>query len=253
MKPLTVQDLSKYLGPGLGLRKSKYLLEIPMPGIEGAKINVLARSAGFPERNITTSSLYHKGRKYNVRGETDYGSTYEVSIVDDSNMDIRRKFDEWLRIVDDSKPQNAGLFSGASYEASTGAALDMLKSGLGVANQIKRTLKNPVQDLGNFFMGSVDPALASPTAKYQTDINVWQLAGNGQTVYGYKLQNVFPSQIGIVTLDDGNINTLSEFNITFTFSEFIPLNGTSVPEQIFNTLLGTQGQNVLNGIQSVVK
>jgi len=253
MPSFTIQDLAKYLGPGLGLRRNKYLLEIPVPGVEGAKINVLARSAGFPERNITTSSLFNKGRKYNIRGETDYGSTYVVSIVDDSNMNIRRKFDEWLRLVDDSKPTNAGLFSGASYEASTGAALDLLKSGIGVANQIKRTTKNPIQDLGDFFMGSIDEGLAGAVARYQTDINIWQLAADGKTVYGYKLQNAFPSQMGIVTLDDGDANTLSEFSITFTFSEFIPLEGNSVPSQIFDVLIGTTGQDVLAGINSLVR
>ena len=232
----TINDLKKHLGPGLGLRKNKYLLEIPLPGIEGAKINVLARSAGFPERNITTTNLFHKGRQYNVRGETDYGSTYEVSIVDDSNMDIRRKFDDWLKLVDDPKPKNAGIFSGSSYEADTGAALDIIRSGLGVANEIKRTTKNPIQELGNFFLGSVDEGLAAAAARYQTDINVWQLAANGQTVYGYKLQNAFPSQIGIVTLDDANPNTLSEFSINFTFSEFIPLTGDHVPTQVLDVL-----------------
>ena len=80
----TITDLKKHLGPGLGLRKNKYLIEIPVPGIEGRTLNILCRSAGLPERTITTQSLWHKGRKYNVRGETDYGGTYDVSILDDS-------------------------------------------------------------------------------------------------------------------------------------------------------------------------
>jgi len=249
----SIESLKKHLGPGLGLRKNKYMLEIPVPGIDGAKLNVLARSAGLPERTITTVNMFHKGRQYNVRGETDYGTTYDVSIVDDSNMDIRKRFDAWLKLIDDSKPANAGMFAGGSYETGIGQALDAIRSGVGLANQIKSFAKTPVSDATNFFLGVVDPGLATPTAKYQTDINIWQLSVTGDNVYGYKLQNAFPTQIGIVSLDDGNPNTLSEFTITFTFSEFVPLEGISPPSQIFDALIGTAGQDIKSGIETLVR
>jgi len=253
MASFTITDLKKYLGPGLGLRKNKYLLEIPIPGIEGSKINVLARSAGLPERTITTTSMYHKGRQYNVRGETDYGGSYEVSIVDDSNMDIRRQFDVWLKLVDNSRPKTSGLFSGASYENSLSDALGIVKSGMKVASVVKDAIKSPMETLGNFVMGAIDGAVAVAAPKYQTDINIWQLDGNSSKVYGYKIQNAFPSQIGIVTLDDDNPNTLSEFSVTFTFSEFTPLDGSSIPLQLLNTLVGTSGRDVLNGAKALLK
>jgi len=247
---LTIENLKKHLGPGLGLRKNKYLLEIPMPGLDGAKVNVLARSAGLPERNISTSSVFHKGRKYIVRGETDYIGTYEVSIVDDSNMDIRRKFDDWLKLIDDSKPANSGLFSAGSYETGIGAALNVLNSGINQVKNIKTALKDPMGTIGGFVLGAIDPGLASASAKYQTDINIWQLSGTGSKVYGYKIENAFPSQIGIVTLDDGNPNTLSEFSVTFSFSEFIPLDGTTVPQQVLSALVGDKGTNAVKGFKS---
>jgi len=249
----SIEDLKKHLGPGLGLRKNKYLLEIPVPGIEGAKLNVLARSAGLPERNITTSTIFHKGRKYNVRGETDYIGTYEVSIVDDSAMNIRRKFDDWLRLIDDSKPANAGLFSGASYETGVGSALDVIRSGVEAANQVKAAIKNPAEVIGGLFIGTVDPGQTAPSAEYQTDINIWQLSAIGDKIYGYKLQNAFPSSIGIVTLDDGDANTLSEFSVNFAFSEFIPLEGVTVPQQVVDTLLGGDAQDVITGIEALVR
>ena len=75
-------------------------------------------------------------------------------------------------------------------------------------------------------------------ARYQTDINVWQLGANGEKVYGYKLQNVFPSAVGQVTYEDGEENTLSEFTITFTFSEFTPLENKSVFSEVGEALAG---------------
>lgn len=247
----TISDLKKHLGPGLGLRKNKYLLEIPVPGIEGEKINVLARSAGLPERNIQTANVFHKGRKYNVRGETDYGGTYEVSILDDSSMHVRQVFDKWLTKVDNSKPANNGIFSGASYEQGVGAVLDIVKSGIGVANQIKNVLENPKEAIGGFFLGLIDGGNGALIAKYQADINVWQLSQSGEKVYGYKLQNAFPSQVGIVTLEDGDENTLSEFSVTFTFSEFIPLENTSIGNQLFGALIGDDANEVLDGVEAL--
>jgi len=253
MASFTITDLKKQLGPGLGLRKNKYLLEIPVPGVEGAKINVLARSAGLPERTITTTSLFHKGRQYNVRGETDYGGTYEVSIVDDSNMDIRRLFDVWLKLVDDSRPKSSSLFSGASYENSLNDTFGIIRSGMNTVSVVKDAVNYPVETVGNFIMGSVDLTVAGAAPKYQTDINIWQLDSQSGKVYGYKIQNAFPSQLGIVTLDDDNQNTLSEFSVTFTFSEFMPLDGSSIPSHILSTLVGSSGRDVLNGAASLIK
>jgi hypothetical protein len=238
----TISDLKKHLGPGLGLRKNKYLLEIPVPGIEGAKINVLCQSAGLPERNISTTTIFHKGRKYNIRAETDYIGTYEVSIKEDSNMNVRKLFDKWIKVVDDSKPGGTrGGFSGASYEEGIGEVLDVAKSDGNAANQIKNSLENPSDAIGGFFLGALDVGGATTFAKYQTDINVWQLNSNNLKIYGYKLQNAFPSSIGIVTLGDSEENALSEFSVNFTFSEFIPLKG-------IDENFGIGGLDVLNDL-----
>lgn len=245
----TISDLKKQLGPGLGLRKNKYLIEIPVPGVEGEKLNILCRSAGLPERNISTTTLYHKGRKYNVRGETDYVGTYEVSIVDDSSMKIRQTFDKWMKKVDDSKPASKGGF--ASFESGLNDVLDVIKSGVEVANQIKGAIENPTEVIGGFFLGLMNAEGAASVAKYQTDINIWQLSQNGEKIYGYKLQNAFPQQIGIVTLDDNEENTLSEFSIIFAFSEFLPLENKSFPAKVFDAVIGDTGQEILSGVESL--
>lgn len=188
----SINDLKKHLGPGLGLRKNRYLVEIPAPTNNGETINMLCQSAGLPERNITTTDVWHKGRRYQVRGETDFIGEYEISIIDDDKMKIRQMFDDWMKKVDNTKPNGGG--GGASFESN----------------------------------GSDNP----PTASYQADINIWQMDNpspqgsvDSQKIYGYKLQNAFPKQVGIVTLEDNEENTLSEFSVTFAFSEFIPLYG----------------------------
>jgi hypothetical protein len=182
MGSVTISDLKKHLGPGLGLRKNRYLIEIPLK--DGTHKNILCMATSLPERSMSTTSAYFLGRKYNMRGETEYGGTFEVSFVDDSSMKLRQEFDAWMNAVDNSN------FNNGSDSSNNGFI---------------RT--------HNQFIGS-----------YYTDINIWQLANDGVTaVYGYRLQNCFPSSVGTVTLEDTTENQLSEFSVVFTFSEFIPI------------------------------
>jgi hypothetical protein len=245
----TITDLKKHLGPGLGLRKNKYLIEIPVPGIEGRTLNILCQSAGLPERNITTTSVYRYGRRYTMRGETDYIGTYDVSILDDSNMAVRSIFDKWMRTIDNTKPVNAGI-AGASFEPGVADALSNISSGLEVANQIKNTIEDPLSSV-DFFLGFIDKGNAASAAVYQTDVNIWQLSADNRKVYGYKLQNAFPSQVGIVTLEDAEENTLSEFSVTFSFSEFTELENRKPTAKLVRALAGDDAVDILDGIESL--
>lgn len=245
----TISDLKKHLGPGLGLRKNKYLIEIPVPGIEGRTLNILCQSAGLPERNITTTNVYRYGRRYTIRGETDYIGTYEVSVLDDSNMNVRAVFDKWMRNIDNTKPENAGI-AGASFEPGVSEALDNISSGLEIANQVKNTIEDPLSSV-DFFLGFIDKGNAASAAVYQTDVNIWQLSADNRKVYGYKLQNAFPSQIGVVTLEDGEENTLSEFSVTFSFSEFTELENRTPTSKLVDALIGDQAVDILDGIESL--
>jgi len=250
----TISELKKHLGPGLGLRKNKYLIEIPIPGVQGQSMNILCRSAGLPERDVSIVSTFHKGRKYNMRGEINFPGTYEISILDDSSMQIRKAFDAWLKKVDNTKPVSAGVV-GSSFENTiadvTGIdnILGEVKEGITAVNNIKTSLETDV-GLG-FFMGFLDSGNANSGAQYQTDVNIWQLSADNKKVYGYKLQNCFPSSLGIVTLDDGDENTLSEFNITFTYSEFVPLENKGITETITGGLLGDDMNDIIDGVENL--
>lgn len=248
MSTFNIRELKKAMGPGLGLRKNRYLIEIPVPTVEGQTINILCRSAGLPERNINTVTVWHKGRQYNVRGETDYIGEYEISIVDDSDMRIRKMFDTWMTQIDNTKPANEGIL-GASFEKAVPGLLNEVKSFVKTANQVKNLIKNPKQAL-DWVIGSIagtNAATSTPT--YQVDINIWQLGNNGEKVYGYKLQNAFPKSVGIVTLDDSDENTLSEFSVVFAFSEFLPLETTK--KALTNAVLGDTATGILNGVEAL--
>lgn len=251
----SITDLKKHLGPGLGLRKNRYMLEIPVPTVDGETINMLCQSAGLPERNNSTVDLWHKGRRYTVRGETDFVGEYEISIIDDDYMRIRQMFDTWMKQIDNSRPDKNSSILGASFENASPGLLDELTDGLQLANRVKNTIENPRQIL-DFAIGVMDTNAQLATSAYQTDINIWQMDRpvNGtsidkQKVYGYKLQNAFPKSIGIVTLEDGEENTLSQFSVTFAFSEFIPLYGNK--EDIVRGIVGDQFGDIIRGTNAL--
>ena len=171
----TITDLKKSLGVGMGSRKNKYLLEMPISN--GRQFNLLCQSAELPARTITTTPIWFNGRKYNTRAETDYGDTWEVTVLDDSNMSIRKELDNWLESVDNTNGNSEHF--------------------------------------------------------YQQEVTIWQLSSTGEKIYGYTLQNAFPSGVSEVTFGDSDENSLTEFNITFTFSEFVPIVGISGTE--YNT------------------
>lgn len=263
MSSFGITDIKKHLGPGLGLRKNRYLIELPVPTVNGETINILCQSAGLPERNISTADLWHKGRRYTVRGETDYIGEYEISIVDDDRMKIRQLFDTWMKTIDNSRPDKNSSILGASFEQVNPGLLDNLTTGLEVANRVKGALTNPRQLL-DFAIGQLDVNTQLASAAYQTDINIWQMGRptsdsfigvdfpipiDNQKIYGYKLQNAFPKSVGIVTLEDGDENTLSEFSVTFAFSEFIPLYG--IQQDLMAGVLGDRATDVIRGIRTL--
>jgi len=235
--------LRKNLGPGLGLRKSKYLLEVPVPGSNGKKLNILCRATSLPERTISTTSVFHLGRKYNMRAETTFAGLYNISVVDDSQMSLRQLFDNWLYLVDQTKPKNSSLIG------KLGSGVSKLMESVDGLVKAANTLKTSFEtDSGmSFMINAFEGTSGHPI--YQTDINIWQLGNNGEKVYGYKLQNAYPTTLGTVELDASDTGTLSEFSIDFTYSEFIPIKNDN--SGLIGSILGTTGTDIVSGVDNL--
>ena len=201
----TINNLKHELGKGLGVRKNNYMIEIPSQNVDAHAINILCQAASLPTRNITTTDVFHKGRKYTLRAETDYVGEYEITVLDDDEMSIRKSFDAWMTSIDDSA-STAGSIINDATEVTTAAT----------------NLSNAIAN-GNFgFIYSLF-AGGGPGTKYQTDINIWQLNGEGEKVYGYVLQNAFPKALGSIEYSDSTQNELCSYTVTFAFSEFKPI------------------------------
>jgi len=200
------------------------LLEMSSPilTMDQSKMNILCKTATFPERTIATTQIWRYGRPYNVRSETEYGGSCTLTFLDDDKASMRSFFDEWLKIVDYSGTES--LIDIASFEAAASSMVGF----------IKNTAENPL----GVVTGLLNSDLNSAIAIYQSNFNVWALDGTGEKVYGYKYQNCYPTAISEVEFSDESTNKLVEFTVTFTYSEFEPLSNSSIIKSIKDADLG---------------
>lgn len=209
----TVRDLKYALGQGMGARTNKYILELDIPsgGPSLEKLNILCQATSFPQRNMTPATVWRMGRKYNLRGEVDYGGSWTLTFVDDSTMSVRRALDSWHIFTDDSKIQDTALQG----------LYDSIAQKLSGSKDLRRMRTR----FGNYKGGKeYHPAIPS----YQTDIKVFQLDQVGNRIMGYLIQNAFITEISQIDYGDDQENQLTKFSVTITFSEFLPLVGSGM-------------------------
>lgn len=228
----TWRDLRAQLNRGAGVRTNKFLLEFSIPlhnATHPWKWNILCKATSFPQRSMHTASMWRFGRKYNLRGETNFNDTWTLTFEDDSTLALRKDFDRWFKEIDDTRLQFT--------------ALDVYSN---MGNPVKRLETKTVDlferedtaefDLGGFLGDMVTslirPEYAPSAPNYQTDIKVYQLDQTGNKVMGYVMQNAFISDIGAVDYGDEKQNELVTFPVTFTFSEFLPLVDATLDEKV---------------------
>lgn len=222
----TWRDLREQLGRGMGVRTNKFLIEFSLPIADSPtpwKVNILCKATSFPQRQMHTTSMWRFGRKYNLRGETNFGDTWTLTFEDDSELTLRKAFDHWFREIDDTRLQHTGL------NVYTGMGDPNVRLETKTWDLFEREERGRFS-LGDFFNAAAPTTLIRPeytpsAPNYQTDIRVYQLDQNGNKVMGYVMQNAFVSDIGAVEYGDEKQNELVTFPVTFTFSEFLPLKG----------------------------
>ena len=234
----TISDIKEALGKGMSLRSNKYLLEIPVPGTLSKKVAILARGASFPEYNIGKVELWHKGRKYMIRGEKDIPGEITFNFIDSSEMVLRRCFEEWMADVDNSEPKGANALSGI-FGNSYGSIGDIANTVISAINKARSAFSiTSITQLSDLVIGKTHQA------KYQSYINIWQLDQNGKSVFGYRLTNAFPTGMGATEFTDETENQLTEFSVTFTFSDLTPINGNASTREILSKLTGIKFNNL---------
>jgi hypothetical protein len=226
---MNIRDIKHEIG--YGARTNRYLLEMSFRGLDSVKVSILCKTVDFPPKNIQVQTISKHGRKYNVRGETDYGQSVNMIFYEDSNLSIRRQFDAYLQIVDDSS--RFYQLAGKNYEGGNIASKGGVFWHIQNAVDTYKDLFSSVSNIGDTVRTSISEALngaTNSTAHYQTEVNIWSLDNNQNKKYGIQLQNAFISGLSTSPLDGTVNDQILETTVTMTYSEFIPLSGTSTKE-----------------------
>lgn len=185
-----------------GARKNKYRVTVStLNGIDN-DINTLCHAASLPGRNLTPTEVTVKGRKAQLRGETSYDGTWEMTIYNTENMEARDYFINWMVEVHNTNMNPDGFLGNFSVN---GVSLNQVASAVNsISNRVNNFVSNP------FGFG-----IAAP---YQRDIKIEQLDNKGKETYEMYLRGAFPTSVGAVDYDDqaGEISTTT---ITFAYTD----------------------------------
>lgn len=227
----TINELKKTIG--YGARPNRYLIEISYEGLDNVKLNLLCKNVNVPSKTIQTQTITKHGRKYNVRGEIDYGQTVTCTFYEDDEYSVRRQFDAYLAVVDDS----ARFFQlgGHNYKGSSlttkGGVFWHIQNAVDTYRDMFKSTKNIGQTLRESLSESLS-GVSGASAPYQTEVNIWGLDNDGNKKYGIQLQNAFVSGLESSPYDDSVTDQIIETTVTFTYSEFVPLTGTGTKDLI---------------------
>lgn len=169
MPLFTVENLKQRLQGGA--KKDKFTLLIDNPaGAPEVGLNnddyCLIQGFNFPERSLGKIDAWVQGRKLIIPGDTEYTNTWNLTLYNTPNHDIRQKLITWMAKMD-------------SYTAN---------------------------------WHTTDPWSLVSKAK------LIQMDGVGNALKEYTLHNIFPSNIGEVSVNASEINSIQTFSVTFTFS-----------------------------------
>ena len=159
---------------GASGRANKYRFTFAWPrGLQGetdlATVDVLAKSATAPERELGVIELWNQGRKHVIPGDTTFSNSWAIDFYLGENHGLRTDMVKWQVACDDFHRNNHS---------------------------------------------------GDPSAIF-ADLRVEQLDSAQKVTAIYTLHNCFPTTIGEVAYGDDSENTPTEFNVTFSFTDWV--------------------------------
>ncbi len=167
-----IRELEQVLGASG--RQNKYRVSFAFPSAVPSDTNlehvdILAKSAVAPQKEIGLIELWNQGRKWPIPGDTVFDNTWPVSFYLGEDHSLRVDMIRWQDACD------------------------------------------------NFYANkhSGDPS------KVMSDLKIEQLDSAGNVTATYTLHGCWPSVVGEVTYADDAENSPTEFEVTFTFTDWV--------------------------------
>jgi hypothetical protein len=121
----------------MGARGNKYKIKIAAP--QGAndddQINTLCKGASIPAKSIGQIEVFTQGRKIVVAGDATYESSWTLTFWNTEDHDLRSKFIDWLKFIDNFDEHKRDATDMNSYMSSS-AQVEQLST---VDNSVKAT------------------------------------------------------------------------------------------------------------------
>jgi hypothetical protein len=196
-----------------GAKLNRYRITIPMVDNVAKRIDVTAQTASMPSKTITPTEVILRGRKVQVRGETNLENTWDLTFLNTDDMEVRQLFIDWMTVVHKNQwsINNGPLSQGIS----------VLKNGINTVFQI---FDNPL----NVFNGGL--------ITYQRDIIIEQLDANSNEVkFSTTLIGAFPINVSNIEYDSTSTE-ISSTTVTFAFSDIYTQSSKRSPLSDLNNI-----------------
>jgi len=181
-----------------GARSNKYRITIPVIETEfSRKFDFMVQSSTFPSKTITPVEVIIKGRKVQIRGETNIENTWDLTFYNTNDMEARNLLLGWMDIVHKNQWEPEGK------QTKIEDAIDFVK---GVGKGITNIIENP--------LSLIDDGVVS----YQKNIIVEQLSHDGSVTFTTELIGAFPINISAIEISDSN-SEISQTTVTFAFTD----------------------------------
>lgn len=190
-----------------GARRNKYRVLIPIIDKElSREVSILCHASSLPGRTLVPTEVVIKGRKVQMRGETSFDGSWEMTVYNTENMKIRQYFLDWMQQVHNTHINPTGLVG----------TIPGAESFVNQANNVVGAAKGVAQTINN--IGSNPLALINAQPAYQRDIKIEQLNSRGEVEAEVLLIGAFPTAVAAVDLDDAT-GEVSTSTITFAYSD----------------------------------
>lgn len=147
-----INELKQALGPGARANKYRLLFNIPNAIPKTADISTydtLAMATSFPQKNIGMIEVFNQGRKLVLPGDTAYPNTWQVTLYNTEEHNLRRALLEWMRATDHFQDN---MHSGVPAEIMTNLSVSQLDSAMN--ETVRYTFHHVwVQDISEVSLG----------------------------------------------------------------------------------------------------
>ena len=161
------------------ITSSTALNDIFWTGTDQDDFHFLCKATSMPTQTIGSVDVPFRGRILKVAGDRTF-EPWTVTVINDEEFNVRSSFERWADAIN-SMESGEGLVSPNDY------------MGQGTIKQLGRT------DIGTRDVGAAAKA-----------------GGDGKGIlYSYKVQDIWPSEIGSIDLSYESSDAIEEFTVTF--------------------------------------